>query len=104
MVGIGGGILLSPLVILARWGTAHQAATASAAFILINSIGRLAGRYLNGNIVVSELTEWLLPFGILAAVAGSIPGAHRFSSVWLQRTLGVVMLIAVLNYWLETLP
>jgi uncharacterized membrane protein YfcA len=103
MVGIGGGILLSPLIILARWGTAHQAATVSAAFILINSISGLAGRYLGGNIVVSELTAWLLPFGILAAVAGSVLGARRLSSVWLQRALGVVMFIAVMNYWLETL-
>ena len=103
VVGIGGGILLSPLIILARWGTTHQAATVAAAFILINSISGLAGRYLGGNLVVSDLTLWLLPFGILAALAGSTLGARRLSGVWLQRALGVVMLIAVMNYWLETL-
>jgi len=103
VVGIGGGILLSPMIILARWGTAHQAATVSAAFILINSISGLSGRYLGGNIIVSDLTVWLLPFGILAALAGSTLGAQRLSSAWLQRALGVVMLIAVLNYWLATL-
>lgn len=104
MVGIGGGILLSPLIILSGWGTAHQAATVSAAFILINSISGLAGRLLGGNIVITDLTGWLLPFGILAALAGSTLGARRLSSAWLQRALGVVMLIAVLNYWLEKLP
>jgi uncharacterized membrane protein YfcA len=99
IVGIGGGIILSPLIILAGWGTPHQAAAVSAAFIFFNSLSGVAGRVIGGNFVATELTLWLLPFGILAALAGSTLGARRLSSLRLQRLLGVVMLIAVVNYW-----
>ena len=103
MVGIGGGILLSPIIILARWGSQHQAAAVSAAFIFINSISGLVGRVVGGNFVVNSLTWWLLPFGFLAGLAGSTIGARRLSGLWLQRGLGMVILVAVLNYWLVLL-
>src|SRR3989304_7169756 len=43
MVGIGGGIILSPVIILLGWGTVKEAAAASSLFIFINSISGLAG-------------------------------------------------------------
>ena len=40
MIGIGGGIILSPIILIMRWGTMKQAAAVSAAFIWVNSNSR----------------------------------------------------------------
>jgi uncharacterized membrane protein YfcA len=103
MVGIGGGIILSPLIILMRWGTAKQAASTAAGFIFLNSISGLLGRYLGGNLMFGELGAWLLPVGVLGALAGSYFGARRFSGLWARRILGVVLLIAVVRFWGDNL-
>ena len=98
MVGIGGGIFLSPLIMLARWGTSKQAAATAAGFILLNSISGLLGRFLGGNLVLGTFGAALLPLGIVAALAGSYLGARKIPSVWTRRILGVVLLIAIVNY------
>jgi len=99
MVGIGGGIFLSPLIILARWGTPKQAAATAAGFIVLNSISGLIGRVLGGNFVLGAFGAALLPVGIIGALAGSYLGARRFSGLWTRRILGVVLLTAIINFW-----
>ncbi len=99
MVGIGGGIILSPLIILMKWGTPKQAASTAAGFIFLNSLSGLIGRYIGGNLVFGGLGVWLLPPGIMGALIGSYIGARTFSSLWTQRLLGVVLLIAVIRFW-----
>jgi hypothetical protein len=100
MVGIGGGIFLSPIIIYARWGNSKQAATVSAAFIVLNSISGLLGRFTSGTLILDSFSLSLLPFGILGALAGSWLGAQRLSSLNLRRALGVVMSFAISNFWL----
>jgi len=99
MVGIGGGIFLSPLIILARWGTPKQAAATAAGFIVLNSISGLIGRVLGGNFVLGAFGAALLPVCIIGALAGSYLGARRFSGLWTRRILGVVLLTAIINFW-----
>lgn len=99
MVGIGGGIFLSPLVILMRWGTTKQASTVAAAFIFINSASGLIGRLLGGNFALNSLGLYLLPLGILAAFGGARLGTKKLSSLELRRLLGVVLLIAISKYF-----
>jgi uncharacterized protein len=103
VVGIGGGIFLSPLIILAGWGTPKQAAATSAAFIVLNSLSGLAGRLTGGNLVFGWFGAALIPLGVLGGLAGSYLGARYFPGVWLRRILGIVLLIAVGNYWLGRL-
>ncbi|HEX7541271.1 MAG TPA: sulfite exporter TauE/SafE family protein [Anaerolineales bacterium] len=98
IVGIGGGVFLSPLIILARWGTPKQAAATAAGFIVLNSISGLIGRALGGNFVLGTFGAALLPFGIIGALAGSYLGARHFSGLWTRRILGVVLLIAIVNF------
>lgn len=99
MIGIGGGIILSPIIILMRWGTPKQAASTAAGFIFLNSLSGLLGRYIGGNFMFGELGAWLLPVGMLGALAGSYLGARRFSGLWTRRVLGVVLLLAVIRFW-----
>jgi len=99
MLGIGGGIFLSPLIVLAGWGTPKQAAASAAAFIFINSFSGLLGRAASDNLVLGLLGAALLPLGLTGAWAGSRLGARYLSGVAVRRLLGVVLLIAVARYW-----
>jgi uncharacterized membrane protein YfcA len=98
-VGIGGGIFLSPVILLARWGTSKQAAAVSAAFILLNSLSGLTGRFVGGTLLVDAFSLSLIPFGLIGALLGSYWGAIRFTNLTLRRTLGAIMTFAVSNFW-----
>jgi uncharacterized membrane protein YfcA len=78
MVGIGGGVFLAPLIILAYWGTTKLAAATVAGFIVVNSISGLVGRALGGNFVLGTFGVLLLPAGIFGALAGSSLGVRFF--------------------------
>ena len=99
MVGIGGGIFLSPVILFAHWGTSKQASAVCAAFIVLNSISGLVGRFTGGTFQVDTFSLSLFPLGLLGALAGSYWGARRFSGLSLWRLLGVVMFLAVSNFW-----
>ncbi len=100
MVGIGGGIFLSPIIIFARWGTSKHASAVAAAFIALNSISGLIGRAAGGTFIITSFGLSLIPFGLLGALAGSYLGAVRINGLNLRRTLGVIMSFAVSNFWL----
>ena len=99
MVGIGGGIFLSPIILYARWGNSKQAATVAAAFIVLNSISGVLGRLIGGTLSLNPYGLSLLPFGIMGGLMGSWLGAQRISNLNLRRVLGVVMSLAVINFW-----
>lgn len=101
IVGIGGGIFLSPLIIFARWGSPKQAAAVAAAFIVLNSISGLLGRFSSGNLALDGTIFALIPLGFFGALAGSNLGAQHLSSVNVRRSLGIVMSVAVSNFWLS---
>ena len=103
IIGIGGGIFLSPLLVLTGWGTPKQAAASSSAFIFINSITGLTGRILGGNVEFGLLGLSLLPLGLVGALGGSRLGASYISSTGLRRLLGIILLFAVLRFWLQYL-
>lgn len=101
MVGLGGGIFLSPLIVLAGWGTPKQAAASSAGFIVANSASGLIGRFIGGNFAFGLLGAVLLPVGMVGALAGSRLGARYLSGNGLRRLLGVIMWLAVLRFVYE---
>jgi uncharacterized membrane protein YfcA len=99
MVGIGGGIFLSPIILYAHWGNSKQTATVAAAFIVLNSLSGLLGRLLGGTFVFDGFGVSLIPFGVVGALTGSWFGAQRISNLNLRRALGVVMSFAASNFW-----
>jgi uncharacterized membrane protein YfcA len=96
LIGVGGGIFLSPLLILMRWSTAREAAGVSAAFILLASVAGLLGLALHhGSVPVHS--DDLAIFAACAAgggVLGASLGAGQFKAMLLRRMLSLVMLIA----------
>ena len=93
LTGVGGGIFLSPLLLLLRWANMRTTAAVSAAFILVNSIAGLAG---HASVAVTWPAQ--LPLLMLAALAGAVIGSElavrRLATVTLRRVLGVVLVIA----------
>ena len=85
MVGLGGGIFLSPLLVLTGWGTPKQAAASSAGFIVINSVSGVLGRIIGGAFVLGLLGATLLPVGVAGALLGSRLGARYLSGTLLRR-------------------
>jgi uncharacterized protein len=96
LTGVGGGIFLSPLLLLMGWASMKQAAGVSAAFILVNSIAGLLGYLTKFPTLPASLGLW----AIFAAVGGWIGaeyGSKRVGSRKLQQLLAVVLAIAGLK-------
>lgn len=96
IVGVGGGIFLSPLMILLKWADARRTAAASAAFIWINSAAGLYGQ-LSRKTVDWPSLAWLVTAAFVGGLLGSTLGARHFRSVWLRRILGGVLLLATMK-------
>jgi uncharacterized membrane protein YfcA len=93
VVGVGGGIFLSPLMLLLRWASPKQAAASSACFILVNSASGLVGRFARGAIEYGTLWPLLIA-AFTGGLIGSRLGANHFSGSLLKRLLAVVLVVA----------
>ncbi len=96
IVGIGGGIFLSPLLVLCRWASPKQTAAVAACFIVVNSAAGLAGRLAAGRCEVG----WLLPLVGVAFVGGWLGsrwGAGYLSNPALCRILAGVLAVAAMK-------
>ncbi len=80
MVGIGGGIFLSPVLHLMKWSNAKKIAGISSFFILVNSIAGLAGQITKMQFEVEFLS--ILPMAIAVFIGGQI--GSRLGSVYLN--------------------
>jgi uncharacterized protein len=93
LTGTGGGIFLTPILLLAGWARSREAAGLSGAFILANSASGLAGVLTGGLSLPAEMPIWLLAVAG-GGLAGSWLGAARYSILSLRRALAVVLVIA----------
>lgn len=78
----GGGILLTPLLVLFRWADTKGAAAVAAAFILVNSIAALLGHIVSGQRVI--VIGWQI---IVAAIIGGVMGARLGSKQLPERPI-----------------
>lgn len=96
LTGVGGGIFLSPLLLLMRWADPRQTAGVSVAFILVNSAAGLLGHVSSMAALPAALPIWAV-----AAAAGGYLGAafgsKHLSSATLRRVLAAILLIAGLR-------
>lgn len=95
-LGIGGGVFLSPLIILCGWADSKTTAGCSALFIVLNSFAGLGARYLSGRVDFSEIVPFLF-FALAGALIGSYYGASRSSQKGLRRLIAFVLIIAVVK-------
>ena len=99
MIGIGGGIILSPLLLLLHWANVKETAAASAIFIFLNSGSGLFGLYQSGY-HFSEYIFLMVPLGVIGAIAGSYSGGFKFSNNTIRYVLSSVLLMASFKLFL----
>jgi uncharacterized membrane protein YfcA len=93
LTGVGGGIFLSPLIVLMGWGTVRDSAAPSAAFILVNSIAGLLGLLTRHPTLPDALPYWVAAV-IVGGLIGATLGARRLGNVAMRRALSAVLVIA----------
>jgi uncharacterized protein len=93
MIGIGGGIILSPIILFFGWAEMKQTATISSLFIFLNSVAGLAGLLTYGVSIAPMMYAWVV-VALAGGIAGSWYGSKKFENTLLKKILGVVLLIA----------
>src|SRR5690606_10230108 len=86
MIGIGGGIILSPILILLKWTNQKQTAAISAAFIFVNSVSGLGGMLTQGITFTADM--WLY---VAVAFTGGLAGAYLGAKKLNQNALKYVL-------------
>ncbi len=93
MIGIGGGILLSPVLLLLRWASIKQSAALSAVFIFLNSVAGLAGAAVSPSKFNPEIYLWAI-LAIAGGALGAWLGSHKFNSKTLRVLLSLILIFA----------
>jgi len=94
LTGVGGGIFLSPLLLMLGWAGTKQTSAVSAPFILVNSIAGLAAGYVAGTAALPQMT-WMLAGAVLVGGwFGAEYGSRRFTNPLVRRVLAVVLGVA----------
>ncbi len=93
IIGIGGGILLSPILILAKYARIKEASASSALFIFLNSASGLAGLLNNQFSFQPTIIYWIMGV-MIAGLLGSAIGSRSISELNLKRVLSVVLVAA----------
>ena len=96
MIGIGGGIILSPVLLLLGWANMKESAAISALFIFVNSGAGMVGLYQKGLTISNEMI-FMLVFALVGGSIGAYWGAKIIDSARLKKVLAVVLLIAVVK-------
>lgn len=95
LVGVGGGIFLTPILLLMRWSETRVAAGVSVLFIFVNSAAGLLGQYSQGALTSLPADVWFwIGAAVVGGIIGSTLGSKKFDSMTMRRVLAVVLLFA----------
>lgn len=97
MIGIGGGIILSPLMLLMRWSNLKETAAVSALFIFVNSLSGLYGQMQKGGIHLTDNLQYAVMATIIGGLLGSYYGSQKFNIPTLCYLLTLGLTIASLK-------
>lgn len=93
LTGTGGGIFLTPLMVLAGWTGTRLAAGTSGAFILANSLAGLAGLIGTAQPLPAALPLWIAVV-VAGGAIGAWLGSQHLTILSLRRVLAFVLLLA----------
>lgn len=93
LIGIGGGIILSPIILLLRWTNQKQTAAISALFIFVNSLSGLAGQITKGIHFSPDMLSYVA-IAFAGGLCGAYLGALKFNQNILKNTLALVLMMA----------
>jgi uncharacterized membrane protein YfcA len=93
LIGVGGGIFLSPILIMGKWTTVKKASGITALFILFNSVAGLSGHLAAINKIDNNIIYWVFAV-IIGGLTGSYLGTIKFNNKVLITCLAIVLLTA----------
>lgn len=93
LIGIGGGIILTPVILLLHWGKMKEAAAVSALFIWVNSAAALVGQ-LSSGVSIEKGAFVLVAIALIGGVLGGYYGSKKINNQRLRYILAFVLIIA----------
>jgi uncharacterized membrane protein YfcA len=93
MIGIGGGIILSPILLLLKWTNQKQTAAISALFIFVNSVAGLSGQLTKGIHFSGDMLGYVL-VAFAGGLCGAWMGSIKFPQTVLKNVLACVLTVA----------
>lgn len=93
LIGIGGGIILSPIVLLLGWANVKETAAISASFIFLNSVAGILGLVSTGIQISPNILYWVV-VAFAAGLLGAFVGSRKLSLSRLRYLLAFVLLMA----------
>lgn len=94
LTGVGGGIFLSPLLLMLGWAGTKQTSAVAAPFILVNSLAGLTAGYVAGTAALPQAVWMLGPVVLVGGWLGAEYGSRRFANPVVRRVLAVVLVVA----------
>lgn len=95
-LNIGGGIFLSPVIILMGWGNTKDAAAVSSLFIVFNSLSGLAGAGIQTSSFTTNSFIWI-GAAVIGGLSGAYLGSHKFRLTTVRYILSTVLCIAAVK-------
>lgn len=93
LIGIGGGIILTPVILLLHWGKMKDAAAVSALFIWVNSAAAIIGQ-LSSGVQINSQSFILVGIAIIGGFLGGYYGSKKINNQSLRYILAFVLIIA----------
>lgn len=94
LTGVGGGIFLSPLLLILGWAGTKQTSAVAAPFILVNSIAGLAGAFMARSMHLPGQIWIFVGAVLVGGWLGAEYGSRRFTNPLIRRMLAVVLAVA----------
>ena len=93
LIGVGGGIFLSPLMILLGWARVREVSGIAALFILVNSISGLAG-HISSLQHVPEYATLLAGVALIGGTIGALCGSRHLPVATILKAMSFMLVMA----------
>lgn len=103
LIGVGGGIFLSPIIIMSKWTTIKNVSGIASLFILVNSISGLAGHIASISNIDNNIIYWIVAV-IIGGLTGSYLGTIKFNNRIIILCLFLVLLTAGFKFVFVDFP
>ena len=92
ITGVGGGIFLSPLVLLMGWATPKETAGVATVFVLVNSISGLTGHWSSTLSLPPQILYWGIAV-ILGGWIGAEYGSRKLANPLIRKVLALILFL-----------